>query len=66
MRKQDVEKLTTLFDEMCAICAIVETEAPEDEDHWSAKLFTEFDSALCEVSTVVTELQLMVQRGDIK
>ena len=67
MRKFDVETLSTLFDEMCAIQTIIENEAPEDDDdHWSAKLFTEFDSALCGVSSVLTELQLKVQKGEIK
>lgn len=67
MRKKDVETLSTLFDEMCAICTIVENEAPaDDEDHWSAKLFTEFDDALCRVSSVLTDLQFKVQRGEIK
>lgn len=66
MRKKDVETLNTLFDEMCAIQTIIEQEAPEqDDDHWSAKLFTQFDSGLCEISAVLSELQLMVQREEI-
>lgn len=66
MRKNDVTILATLFDEMCAIQTIIEQEAPEqDDDHWSAKLFTEFDTGLCSISNVLSELQLMVQRGEI-
>jgi hypothetical protein len=67
MRKADVETLNTLFDELCAILALIEKEAPEDDDdHWCNRVFTEFDNALCGVNNVLTELQLMVQKGDIK
>jgi uncharacterized protein YicC (UPF0701 family) len=66
MRKFDVETLSRLFDEMSEICTQIEEEAPEVEDHWSAKLFTEFDAGLCSINNVLSELQLMVQKGDIK
>ncbi len=67
MRKADVENLSRLFDELCEIHTVIEKEAPEEDDnHWSAKLFTELDNALCGVSNVLSELQLMVQREEIK
>ena len=67
MRKVDVEILAILFDKMCAIQAIIETEAPEAPDnHWSAKLFSELDTALVGVSNVLSYMQIMVQKGDIK
>lgn len=67
MRKKDVENLAKLFEKMCAILAIIEKE-PEVEvpHHWSNRLFTELDSALCGVSDVLSYLQIMVQKGDIK
>jgi hypothetical protein len=66
MRKSDVEKLAKLFEGMCEIHTLLENENPEAPDnHWSARLFTELDTALVGVSNVLSYMQIMVQQGDI-